>query len=105
MPRLVVIESPFRGNMEVNIAYAKAALKDSLDRGEAPFAGHLLITQVLDDRIPEQREQGIGAHLAWLARADAVVVYQDLGISSGMQKAIDMAQELNVPIEYRRMIS
>ena len=45
----VVLESPYAGDVAGNIAYARRALADSLARGEAPIAAHLLHTQVLDD--------------------------------------------------------
>ena len=79
--RLVVLESPYAGNVERNVAYARACLADCLARGEAPIASHLLYTQpgVLDDTNPEQRKLGINAGFAWNRFADAVVVYEDLG--------------------------
>lgn len=50
---------------------------DALDRGEAPYASHLLYTQMLDDTIPAERELGIKAGFAW---GDGVrrVYYSDL---------------------------
>lgn len=81
-----------------NVRYARRALLDSLERGEAPYASHLLYTQVLDDSTPEQRQHGLEAGWAWQSVVDAVVVYTDLGISAGMQAAIDSAK---CPVEYR----
>lgn len=49
MKRRVVIESPLKGDYERNTAYARLALRDSLKRGEIPFASHLLYPQTLDD--------------------------------------------------------
>lgn len=43
--RLVILESPYAGNIEKNVAYARACVRDSLSRGEAPIASHLLYTQ------------------------------------------------------------
>ena len=40
--RRVILESPYAGNVEENVAYARAAVRDSLLRGEAPIASHLL---------------------------------------------------------------
>ena len=53
----VIIESPYAENIERNIKYARACLKDSLNRNEAPLASHLLYTQdgVLDDGIKAER--------------------------------------------------
>lgn len=75
----------------------------SLSLGEAPFASHLLYTQVLDDKDPEQRRQGIEAGLAWGRAADATVVYSDYGVSSGMQQGIDRAVDQLRPVEFRRI--
>jgi hypothetical protein len=82
--RLVVIESPYAGNVRDNVAYAKRCMFDSLMRGEAPFASHLLYTEVLDDRVPAERELGMRAGFAWGEEAKAVVFYVDRGISYGM---------------------
>ncbi len=101
--RLVIVESPFAGDVEANIAYARAALRDCLDRGEAPYASHLLYTQpgVLDDNDADQRRHGIEAGLAWGRRANATVVYTDRGVSAGMQQGIDRAKAEGRAIEYR----
>jgi len=87
----IVLESPYAGDVELNTLYARHALKDALNRGESPIASHLLLTQpyVLDDTIPHERAIGIDAGLVWLEVADAHVFYIDLGISQGMQYALD----------------
>jgi hypothetical protein len=103
--RLVIIESPYAGDVEVNTAYARACVRDSLERGEAPIASHLLYTQpgILDDGIPHERQRGIDAGLAWREKADATIVYADHGISSGMLYGINAAQESRIPVEYRKL--
>ena len=73
-------------------------------RGEAPIASHLLHTQVLDDIIKEEREMGIKAGLKWLWVAELMVVYTDLGISKGMESAINEALIKGVQIEYRTIL-
>lgn len=42
MMRLVVVESPYAGDVKRNEEYARRAMADCLARGEAPFASHLL---------------------------------------------------------------
>lgn len=93
--RRVIIESPFRGDTkeeeERNVRYARACMLDCLvERRESPIASHLLYTQVLDDSKDWERQTGIMAGLAWQQVADAVVFYVDLGMSAGMQKAMDL---------------
>lgn len=101
----VILESPFAGDLERNIKYARMCVKDSLKRGEAPIASHLLYTQegILDDTIPEERLQGINAGLKWKEVADLQVFYIDYGISNGMQYGMDYAKEHNIPFETRKL--
>lgn len=103
MPRLVILESPFAGDVATNVAYARAAMRDCLLRGEAPAASHLLYTQegVLDDLDPAERSLGIEAGLAWGRVADATVVYEDLGVSRGMALGIERAVAEGRPVERR----
>lgn len=110
MPRRrIILESPYAADTEAgvqeNIRYARACLLDSIRRGEAPFASHLLYAQpgVLDDRIPSEREEGIDAGVAWEDLAEATVLYLDRGISPGMKKGLDRAQLMCRPIEFRRL--
>jgi hypothetical protein len=103
--KLVVLESPYAGDIGANVEYARACMRDSLGRGEAPIASHLLYTQpgILRDDEPVERAQGIAAGLAWGALADATVVYTDLGISTGMRHGIAAAEKAGRPIEYRSL--
>jgi hypothetical protein len=103
--KLVILESPFAGDIQRNVEYARACVRDSLLRGEAPIASHLLYTQpgILDDTIPEERQHGIDAGLAWRAVAHGSVVYTDMGISRGMQYGIDTAIAAGRTVEYRSL--
>lgn len=103
--KLVSIESPYASNIATNEAYARACMADSLKRGEAPIASHLLYTQsgILDDLIPEERLLGIHAGFAWNQHAQLTAVYTDLGISNGMTYGIEAALDAGRPIEYRTL--
>ncbi len=103
--RLVILESPYAGDIERNIRYARACLRDCLSHGEAPIASHLLYTQpgVLNDDNAEERAAGISAGHAWLTAAAASVVYIDCGISRGMTLGINRAIEAGVAVEYRTL--
>ncbi len=105
----VVIESPHRGegesfgDLEANKGYARDCLRNSLLRGEAPFASHLLYTEVLDDDKPAEREAGLIAARAVIPRADRLCVYIDRRISEGMREAIATAKAAGVRIVYRSL--
>lgn len=109
----VIIESPFMGLTEgddnaphsqsFNIRYARAAIRDSVLRGEAPFASHLLYTQpgILRDEVNEERE--LGMDLGWhiMRRSNYVVAYGDLGFSSGMIRGLKAALDAGLKIKMR----
>lgn len=102
----VIIESPFAGDIDKNIEYARKCIKDCLLRNESPIASHLLYTQkgILNDEIQEERDLGINAGLEWYKVADKCIVYVDNGISSGMKSGILKAKEYNVLVEYRSIL-
>lgn len=99
----VIIESPLAGDVDANVRYARECLADSLRRGEAPFASHLLYTQVLDDLKPEEREIGMSAGLEWYAGATLCAVYSDRGISGGMLRGIAAAEAAGIPVVSRTL--
>ena len=101
--RLVIVESPYAADtpeqLAANVAYARACMRDCLNRGEAPFLSHLLYPQTLDDKIPAQHAVGMKAGLAWGIVADTRIVYIDRGISAGMREALRSA----TPAERRNL--
>lgn len=103
--RLVIIESPYAGDIEENVEYARACVRDSLLRGEAPIASHLLHTQpgILRDGVPEERSLGIEAGHEWMRVADLIAVYIDMGTSKGMRWGIRHAEKLGKEVEYRTL--
>jgi hypothetical protein len=72
----VVIESPYAGDVETNVTYARRAMHFALLAGAAPFASHLLYTQCLDE--------------TW--------VFTDYGISKGMTRGMKAAIAAGRPI-------
>lgn len=109
--RKVILESPFAGRSSWavirwfqrwrNVRYARRCLLDSLQRGEAPLASHLLYTQALNDAEPHERRQGIKAGLEWGQSAEATVVYLDRGLSRGMMQGIEDAEKAGRKVERR----
>ena len=96
--RRVVLESPYAGDIDRNVAYARRAVRHSLRLGEAPIASHLLYPQpyILREEDVIERQWGIDAGHAWLGVCDLVVFYVDLGWSNGMGAALDRCADLGV---------
>lgn len=95
MRRCVIVESPYRGDgkaktIRSNVLYARRCVRDSIDRGEAPFAPHLFYTQrsVLDDAVEYERTIGIECGLDWAKLSAYSVFYTDRGWSPGMLAAL-----------------
>lgn len=98
----VIVESPFAGGF-TNVKYSRECIRDCLDRGESPYASHLLYTQkgVLDDSDPDERRRGIEAANDWLTVTDFVAVYMDLGVTRGMLIGVMKASKMDKPIHLR----
>lgn len=99
--RLIIIESPYAGSIEANLLYLRRCIRDSLLRGEAPFASHQMYLGALDDEIPEERLKGILAGFAWWPSADGVIFYLDLGWSRGMRAALGRARSMGMEHAFR----
>lgn len=99
----VIVESPFAGDTEANLKYARRACRDCLMRGELPFASHLFFPQFLDDTNPAERKIGIdGGYEMWEAFVHpSIVFYLDRGWSPGMLKALDRAKAMGLTHEIR----
>ena len=100
----VIIESPYAGDIEANLTYLRACMRDCLLRGEAPFASHGLYTQpgVLRDEDPDERAKGIAAGFAWRPFVRKTVVYTDRGITEGMKAGVAHAKTMTWHVvEYR----
>lgn len=102
----VIIESPYNADtaeqIATNVAYAWDCVRDSLARGEAPFASHLFYPNVLPET-PAERMQGITAGLLWGEVAELTAVYTDLGISEGMRYGIAAVEASHHSVEYRTL--
>lgn len=95
----VYIASPFRGatveETRQNIVYARLCVLDCLERGESPYASHLIITQVYAET-DALRDIGLRAGDAYRAVSDVVALYVDLGVTDGMRRAEVAAAHRNI---------
>jgi hypothetical protein len=94
-----------RVNRWRNMRYALACVRDSLARGEAPYASHVFFDRrgLLDDADPHQRRAGMACGMAWCTHADVFAFYVDRGFSSGMSAAHIAACERGASVEVRRI--
>jgi hypothetical protein len=104
---LTIVESPYKATAhytaEQHRLYLLHAIEDCLRRGEAPYASHHLIPEILDDDDHVERAFGIKCGLAWGMHADLVAVYSDLGVGDGMKDAIEHYSRIGKRIEWRKL--
>lgn len=72
MSRLVYIASPYAGDVEENVAFAKAACRYAAAQGCTPVAVHLMYPQFLDDRVSKEREEGLKMGRRMLAACEEI---------------------------------
>lgn len=82
--------SPYRGNVFERIRnrrYARYLTKKAIEMGYAPITPHLYITQVLNEKIPEERKRGVRGRIKAIktmqAYSDWQKVWNKRGHESG----------------------
>ena len=98
--RTAYICSPYRGDVERNVAYAKALAARAIKLGYAPIVPHLYIPQILDENSEADRALGLALALALLRKSDLVIVGTLYGISPGMDGELREACRLCIPTTY-----
>lgn len=89
--KLVYICSPYRGDTERNLEYARELTRIALEEGYAPVTPHLYLTQVTDDNDPFERGLGMEAAIELLMKCNYIMVGTRYGISDGMRREINIA--------------
>ena len=96
--KLIYVASPYKGDVQKNIEYAKEACRYVLNQGNAFFCPHLLYPQILDDNNPEERRLGINIGKEFLVKCDELWAFGG-HISHGMFEEIEFAKEIGIPVK------
>ena len=96
--KLIFVASPYAGDVEKNIEYAKEACRYVLNEGNAFFCPHLLYPQILDDDNLEERKLGINMGKEFLNKCDELWVFGNR-ISNGMFEEIEFARSKGISIK------
>ena len=105
----VIIESRFSADnvrdLVRNQKFTLGCMRDCFIRGEAPYASHVIYAQthILDDFVASERAMGMHAGFIWGDLGEKTVVYEDLGISKGMEMGIRHAEMIGRKVEYRKL--
>lgn len=99
--RLVYIASAYAGDVEGNVAFAKAAYRYAAAQGCTPVAVHLMYPRFLDDRVPKEREEGLKVGRRVLAACEEIWLCGER-MSAGMKAEEAEAKRLGSPYGWSR---
>ena len=96
-----LILAPYDLENTTHVVYMERVFKDSLERGEAPFAAHIFYSIYLD--YDDIRERAIGSTFTtmWIKAADVVAVYTDYSRSVEMEIGVKEAVMYNKVVAFR----
>ncbi|TGE31306.1 DUF4406 domain-containing protein [Desulfosporosinus sp. Sb-LF] len=95
--KYVYICSPYRGDVDYNIATAQFYCQFATSQGVIPMAPHIYFTQFLDDNEPNERTLGLIMGQDILKHCSELWVFGNR-ISEGMRNEIESAERLEIPI-------
>lgn len=96
--RMVYVASAMRGDIEGNLKKAAAYCHAAAEAGAVPIAPQLYFSAYLDDRVPEERAEGMEMGLHILKRCDELWVFGSP--TEGMRAEIRLAESAKMPILY-----
>lgn len=99
--RFCYICSPYKGSAFKrirNIRYAREITERAINAGFTPITPHLYLPQVLNDKIPEERQKGLQIGQELLNVCEVVFIGERYGISAGMATEIESAKKSNKQI-------
>ena len=96
---MIYVCSPFRGDTENNVKFARECCKKVLNAGLIPYAPHLFFPQFLNDNDPIERELGLHAGLSVMRYCDELWVFGET-ITQGMQAEIEYAHKTGKGVKY-----
>jgi len=110
--QLVIVESPYSGDIQANLDYLDCCIHDCKKRGEGGLATHLLYTKTpFYGHVADSPPDGMTAGRIWCCKlgtqgwrqiASKAVFYLDRGMSQGMMDALEYYQSIQFPVEFRK---
>lgn len=98
MKKRVYICSPYQGDVEKNVAIARAMCLRAIEEGFAPFAPHLVYPQLMDDSKPEDREIGMECAMSFISACNELWVCANVSPSAGMREEMVFARETKIHV-------
>lgn len=97
--RKVYVCSPYKGDVDINVANAKRYCRFVLSRGGLPIAVHLLFPQFMDDNSPSERKKAIDMGLELISVCNEFWIFGSI-LSAGMETELKAALSLRVKVRF-----
>ena len=94
--KICYICGPSGFDVERDTDYAKELTRLAVDAGYAPIAPCLYLTQILDERDPDQRETSVSISLSLLNQCQYILIGSKYGLTERMLKEIKAALKLGL---------
>ncbi len=95
--KLVFVSTPYTGDIEANVAFARQACYYAICLGHTPLAPHLLYPGIIPDAEPCWRQVGIEMGCDFLALCDEIWLCGPC-VSAGMQTELDLARDIGLTV-------
>lgn len=97
--KLIYICAPLRGNVSVNIEFARQKAREIFQAGDVPICPHQMFPPIADpgNVSEDQAAREMGLHLVTICQQ--VNVYGN--VTAGMKAEIDLARRLNIPVQIK----
>lgn len=93
--KLIYVASPFRGEEEKNIKYARKCSRYVVDEGHCPLTPHLFFPQFISEE--KERDLAIALNTELLLKCDELWVFGE-HISPGMAAEIELAKSAGIKV-------
>jgi len=97
---IVYVCSPYAGDIEANVARARAYSRFAVDTGFIPVTVHLLYPQFMCDGDPKERNLALHFGNVLMDKCSQIWVFTGQGISGGMDMEIGHARRKGYKIRY-----
>lgn len=95
--KLIYVASPYAGDIEKNVEFAKSACRAVVRAGHVFYAPHLMLPSLYSDDIPDERQISLDIGLYMIPKCDELWVF-GTRISRGMKGEIEEANRLGIPV-------
>ncbi len=100
--RAIYVCSPCRGDVEINLRFARAVAAHIARHGDTSVGSHLILAGPLDDEVPSDRSCGLDAGLHLVSLCDLLYAFVEAGSEPSQGVGLESAEavRLGIPVHW-----